>query len=120
MFYGRVDESRHAGVDSWSTAESMASLLVRARGLESAESDGWTLTLANSDEFYDLNGQDFVLDVVSELETPPAFPVSKSQFLSSRADEYIHGPRTSKPVPPTRHTVSLRPPSDNFHALYLI
>jgi len=98
----------------------MASLLVRARGLESAESDGWTLTLANSDEFYDLNGQDFVLDVVSELETPPAFPVSKSQFLSSRADEYIHGPRTSKPVPPTRHTVSLRPPSDNFHALYLI
>ena len=104
-------ESRHAGVDSWSTAESVASLLVSARGLEASESDGWTLTLANGDEIYDLNGQDFVLDVISELETPPAFPVNKGQFLSSRgADEYIqHGPRTSKPVPPTRHTV--KPPT---------
>lgn len=78
---------------------------MRARGLEPHESDGWTLTMAHADEFFDLNGQDFVLDVVSELETPPAFPVNKSQFLHSRAEDYIHGLRSPQPVAPSRNTV---------------
>jgi len=97
------DESRHAGVDSWSTAEHVASLLVRARGLEPLESEGWTLTMTHGDEFYDLNGQDFVLDVISELEMPPAFPVNKSQFLNSRAEEMIQGHKSPQPVPPSRN-----------------
>ena len=86
-------------MDSWSTFENVASLLMRARGLESTEADGWTLALSHYDQLYDLNGQDFVLDVVSELETPPAFPVSRGHFLNSHADAL-------KPVPPTRHTVN--------------
>ena len=100
-----ADESRHAGVDSWSTAEHVASLLVRARGLEPLESEGWTVTMAHGDEFYDLNGQDFVLDVISELEMPPAFPVNKSQFLNSRAEEMIQGHKSPQPVPPSRNAV---------------
>ena len=47
---------------------------MRARGLEGSEAEGWTVSMAQADEFFDLNGQDFVLDVVAELETPPAFP----------------------------------------------
>lgn len=79
-------DSRHAAVDSWSTAESVASLMMRSRGLDPIEAEGWTLSMSQSDDqLFDLNGQDFVLDVVSELETPPAFPMQKGgHFLSSK------------------------------------
>jgi len=82
-------------VDSWSTAESVASLLMRSRGMEAGEAEGWTLSLGQENDWYDLNGHDFVLDVVSELETPPAFPIHKEgHFLNS-----------SQSSPPTRNTV---------------
>ena len=56
---------------------------MRARGLEGSEAEGWTVSMAQADEFFDLNGQDFVLDVVAELETPPAFPIHKGgHFLN--------------------------------------
>lgn len=102
------DESRHAGVESWSTAESVASLLMRARGLEGSEAEGWTVSMAQDDEFFDLNGQDFVLDVVAELETPPAFPIHKGgHFLNSRNENespYAHGQsRTPNGMSPSRN-----------------
>ncbi|XP_046641646.1 unconventional myosin-XV-like isoform X4 [Daphnia pulicaria] len=102
------DESRHAGVESWSTAENVASLLMRARGLEGSEAEGWTVSMAQADEFFDLNGQDFVLDVVAELETPPAFPIHKGgHFLNSRNENespYAYGPpRTPNGMSPSRN-----------------
>lgn len=105
----KADESRHAGVESWSTAEKLANLLLRARGLDATDAQGWTVSMANGDEFYDLNGQDFVLDVIAELETPPAFPVMKNgQFLNSRADDwgYERRARSSKAGTPSRQLVS--------------
>ena len=107
------DESRHAGVDSWSTAESVASLLVRARGLEATEADGWTVSMSQGDDLFDLNGHDFVLDVISELEMPPAFPVEKGGlFLTSRSTGRSRstGPQDprrpgGRPTPPTRNSV---------------
>lgn len=105
-----ADESRHAGVESWTTAEKLANLLVRARGLDAIDADGWTVSMAHGDEFYDLNGQDFVLDVIAELETPPAFPLLKNgQFLNSKSEEGHYekrGGRSSKAGTPSRHLVS--------------
>lgn len=104
------DESRHAGVESWSTAENVASLLLRARGLEGAEAEGWTVSMAQEDEFFDLNGQDFVLDVIAELETPPAFPIHKGgHFLNSRLEDYPYNGQvrsTTKGSSPSRNGVS--------------
>ena len=95
-------DSRHAGVDSWSTAESVSSLMMRSRGLDPIEAEGWTLSMSQSDQLFDLNGQDFILDVVSELETPPAFPIQKGgHFLSSRLSKDDH----------RHHQPSRRPPS---------
>ncbi|EFX88395.1 hypothetical protein DAPPUDRAFT_191611 [Daphnia pulex] len=94
----RYPDGIHYGncVESWSTAENVASLLMRARGLEGSEAEGWTVSMAQADEFFDLNGQDFVLDVVAELETPPAFPIHKGgHFLNSRNENespYAYGP----------------------------
>lgn len=110
LFSHRADESRHAGVESWSTAENVASLLMRARGLEGSEAEGWTVSMAQADEFFDLNGQDFVLDVVAELETPPAFPIHKGgHFLNSRNENespYAYGPpRTPNGMSPSRNGV---------------
>ena len=110
IFSHRADESRHAGVESWSTAENVASLLMRARGLEGSETEGWTVSMAQADEFFDLNGQDFVLDVVAELETPPAFPMHKGgHFLNSRNENespYAYGPsRTPNGMSPSRSGV---------------
>lgn len=86
---------------------------MRARGLEGNEAEGWTVSMAQDDEFFDLNGQDFVLDVVAELETPPAFPIHKGgHFLNSRSEEANYPPyggsRTPKAMSPSRSAVSLK------------
>lgn len=80
---------------------------MRARGLESNEAEGWTVSMAQDDEFFDLNGQDFVLDVIAELETPPAFPIHKGgHFLNSRNDDYPYGQvRSPKAMSPSRNAV---------------
>ncbi|KAH6942820.1 hypothetical protein HPB50_010767 [Hyalomma asiaticum] len=46
---------------------------------------------------YGLCGADYVLDLISEAELPPAFPVCKAYFLVS------HDPRGAAPVPETPH-----------------
>ena len=42
---------------------------------------GWTVTLTEDNSTYELAGFDYVLDLISEMEIPPAFPYSKSYFL---------------------------------------
>ena len=44
---------------------------------------GWTVVLQEDMDYYELMGYDYVLDLVSEMEIPPGFPVCKSYFLVS-------------------------------------
>jgi hypothetical protein len=53
------------------------------RHLNESESNGWTLSLRDENDFYEIMGNDYVLDLVSEMEIAPAFPVCKSFFLVS-------------------------------------
>ena len=53
------------------------------RHLNINESSGWTLSLRDECDFYEIMGNDYVLDLVSEMEIAPAFPVCKSFFLVS-------------------------------------
>jgi hypothetical protein len=46
-----------------------------------AETNGWTISLHDDSDFYELMGYDYVLDLISEMEIAPAFPVCKSFFL---------------------------------------
>lgn len=51
------------------------------RGVDDAS--GWTVSLHDEGDSYDLGGLDYVLDLVSEMEIAPSFPVCKSYFLVS-------------------------------------
>ena len=41
---------------------------------------GWTVSMEDGDELVELNGDDFVLDAIGELELPPAFPGTRASF----------------------------------------
>ena len=49
------------------------------RGIEDAK--GWTVDLETGNWHCTLAGKDYILDLVSELEYPPAFPLSRSSSL---------------------------------------
>jgi myosin-15 len=77
-------------VDSWTGAEELAGRAVRERGI--VESSGWTLFLATGTDNVDnttdglikeINGLDYVLDLMAEMELAPAFPACRSSFLQS-------------------------------------
>ena len=46
--------------------------VLKDRGIP--ECYGWTVSLEDGAELVELNGDDFVLDAIGELELPPAFP----------------------------------------------
>lgn len=69
-------------VDSWTSAEDFCKHLLHLRGLRE-NSQGWTVTLQEEMDYYELMGHDYVLDLVSEMEIPPGFPVCHSHFLVS-------------------------------------
>ncbi|KAE8738384.1 hypothetical protein FOCC_FOCC016139, partial [Frankliniella occidentalis] len=83
-------EQRVTAVESWTTSEELASLVVRERGI--AECSGWSVSLATSGNAGEVGlepgvkesaGYDYVLDLVSEMELAPAFPACRNSFLSS-------------------------------------
>ncbi|XP_054281634.1 unconventional myosin-XV-like isoform X2 [Macrosteles quadrilineatus] len=90
-------ETTTASVDSWTRCEDLCSTVLQARGV--AESHGWTLSL---DEAGERNGLDYVLDAISELELPPAFPVQKSApVISTKVQPAEPQPTNRRPtVPP--------------------
>lgn len=44
------------------------------------EQHGWTVALRrqDTDDVYECSGSEFVLDLVSEIECPPQFPVNRA------------------------------------------
>ena len=76
-------DHRHAAVESLTTAEEFAATVLSARGLTATAGalQGWTMTLEEGDTAAELNGGDFLLDAVGEIELPPAFPAGRGSFL---------------------------------------
>lgn len=75
------DEETFAAIDSWASGEEFAAELLSSRGLEPGY--GWTVELEDDGDLYELNGDDYVLDLIAETEIAPSFPASKSFFLVS-------------------------------------
>lgn len=69
-------------VDSWTSGEDFCKYLLKLRGLRE-NCEGWTVTLQEEMDYYELMGKDYVLDLISEMEIPPGFPVCRSHFLVS-------------------------------------
>ncbi|XP_069684998.1 unconventional myosin-XV isoform X7 [Periplaneta americana] len=77
-------------VDSWTGAEELAGRAIRERGI--SENSGWTLSLSTGSDTADsptdglvkeINGLDYVMDLIAEMELAPAFPACRSSFLQS-------------------------------------
>lgn len=67
-------DTRHSGVESFTVAEDFAAAILDSRGLGENELNGWSVALENGEECIDMNGGDYVLDAIAEMEMPPAFP----------------------------------------------
>ena len=78
--------TRHAQVESMTTAEEFAGYILSDKGVP--ETSGWTVCLDEGDASIELNGGDFVLDAIGEMELPPSFPApasaSSGHFLLTR------------------------------------
>ena len=57
-------------VESWSTAQSAASTVLKSRGLDVEELRGWTIALQTGDITMDINGDGFIFDLISHNEIP--------------------------------------------------
>ena len=75
-------ETNHVPIESLATAQSFAARVLKDRGIK--ETRGWSVALDDGEEYVELNGDDFVLDAIGELELPPAFPASPNTFLVSQ------------------------------------
>ena len=78
-------EARHSGLESFTVAEDYAAAILDSRGIGESELNGWSVSLENGEESIDMNGGDYVLDAIAEMEMPPAFPKNEGRhpFLVS-------------------------------------
>ncbi|XP_078385251.1 unconventional myosin-XVB [Cetorhinus maximus] len=60
-------------VESWTTGEELANWILKFRGQED-EQRGWTVSLHTSEEWRDMPGCDFVMDLIAEIEELGFFP----------------------------------------------
>ncbi|XP_060553902.1 unconventional myosin-XV-like isoform X5 [Ruditapes philippinarum] len=88
-------------VESWTSGEEFAKHLLNQRGLRE-NNMGWTVVLQEDMDYYELMGYDYVLDLISEMEIPPGFPVCRSHFL-------VSSDRTREPLSLQRNFYSESP-----------
>lgn len=81
--FSQKDQKTFTQAESWVTGQEFCRDSLKNRGLDKSELNGWTVSLHDENDWYELMGNDYVLDLISEMEVPPAFPVCKSFFLVS-------------------------------------
>ncbi|XP_066559063.1 unconventional myosin-XVB [Amia ocellicauda] len=111
------EEKLTAEVESWTTGEQLASWLLHFRGLPETPR-GWTVSLFSGEDWRDLSGSDFVMDLIREVEaksqpqTPSGGPNQDYLFspegdrlLTTDLDSYIPpAPAMQAPsLPPSLH-----------------
>jgi hypothetical protein len=75
-------ENIHQEVDSWTSGEQFCESVLSSLNINEGESKGWSLCLFNDDNlnedkyYYELMGNDWTLDLISERELHPSFPRS--------------------------------------------
>ncbi|KAM9315347.1 unconventional myosin-XV [Pholidichthys leucotaenia] len=67
---------------SWTTGEEMAKDILQHRGVVEGRR-GWSVLLKETAQWVELEGSDYVLDLMSDLELPADFPKHTSYFIIS-------------------------------------
>ena len=68
-----IDFKKLCEIKSWSKGSDISKTALLNRNLNESEINGWTVSLKfqNENEFYELNGSDYVLDLITEIENSP-------------------------------------------------
>lgn len=75
-------DSKYSQVDSWTTAEQITSEILKSSGFTN-NLFGWTVDFEDNGDIYSLNGDSYVMDMVSQVELSPSFPASKNYFIGA-------------------------------------
>ncbi|KAM8842059.1 uncharacterized protein myo15ab isoform 4-T5 [Synchiropus picturatus] len=67
---------------SWTTGEDLAMHILQHRGVSEGRR-GWSVLLKEAAQWVELEGSDYVLDLMSDLELPAGFPKHNSYFIIS-------------------------------------
>ncbi|RZB41182.1 unconventional myosin-XV [Asbolus verrucosus] len=97
-------------VDSWTTCEEAASLAINSLGLSP---EGWSVVMDDAGIVSEGSGLDYIMDLVSELELCPAFPISKSSLLKVGTRKVAPVEIDHSPTTPARPQVP--PPEPPIH-----
>ena len=62
------NERKFCEVNSWSTGETISNDLLTCKGVN--DSFGWTIDLEQEDQLDELNGEEYLFDLVNEIENP--------------------------------------------------
>ncbi|XP_057682217.1 unconventional myosin-XVB isoform X2 [Corythoichthys intestinalis] len=97
------DEKLTTEVESWTTGEKLASWFLQARGVTET-TDGWSVSLLTDDQWSDLAGSDFVMDLMAGAEAevlPPGTPSSTiPDYLFSGQDDRMLDTDLEDFIPP--------------------
>ncbi|XP_042293750.1 unconventional myosin-XV [Sceloporus undulatus] len=106
--YGFNGDHFSCPIHSWTTGEALAENVLKYRGLIEGWR-GWSVAMKDGNQWAELAGHDYVLDLVSDLELIRGFPKQKSYFIVASEDlektasgkaVFRHGLDPSEEVPP--------------------
>ncbi|XP_041434043.1 unconventional myosin-XV-like [Xenopus laevis] len=69
-------------IHSWTDGEEIAGDVLRHRGVKEGYR-GWSVSLKEGGQWTELAGQDYVLDLICNMELPRDFPKQKSYFITT-------------------------------------
>nr|XP_016847074.1 PREDICTED: unconventional myosin-XVB-like [Anolis carolinensis] len=106
-----------AEVDSWTTGEQYAGWALSSRGLDMVPR-GWTVSMFAGQEWQDLAGCDFVLDLIGELEenngpseSSPGYPITPEQEEHYARQNFPNRTHLNIPPAPDIRAPPFPPPS---------
>ncbi|KAA0722587.1 Unconventional myosin-XV [Triplophysa tibetana] len=73
-------------VHSWTNGENIAGDVLQHRGVSSESQWGWSVLMKEPGQWVELEGHDYVLDLVCDLELLEDFPKQKTYFIISTED----------------------------------
>ncbi|KTF89104.1 hypothetical protein cypCar_00017469 [Cyprinus carpio] len=82
-------------VHSWTNGEGLSGDVLQHRGVSSESRWGWSVLMKEPAQWVELEGHDYVLDLVCDLELLPDFPKQKTYFIISTEDPSKARPNAS-------------------------
>ncbi|KAJ8246444.1 hypothetical protein GJAV_G00267860 [Gymnothorax javanicus] len=115
------EEEFTAEVESWTTGEQLASWLLRSRGVQDAPR-GWSVSLLAGEGWTDLNGCDFIMDLLAgvEADVPYAQAPTSSDYLFGSDGETMMNSQIDDFIPPapSMQAPGLPPSTGAFNNAY--